>query len=255
MRFKSFGFSDVGRIRDHNEDNYLCDEEKNLFLVADGMGGHASGEVASQLAIHRMEEFIIRSRKDNALLAQVDRGDLTLEQNRLLAGAIYANRCIHETANQNPSMEGMGTTLIGVILEGNHLAGINVGDSRLYRIRNGLIRQISADHTIVGEQERAGILTKDEAKKHPQRHILTSALGVYEQPKIDVFLAEIQTEDLYLICSDGLHDMLDDNEILEIVSSIKDRSLYKTGLDLVLKANLAGGLDNITVVLISFQRE
>lgn len=244
----------MGRVRDHNEDSYLCNEKEGLFLVADGMGGHASGEVASEIAIDRMEEFIIRSRSSSMEWPQGYRQDLTLEQNCLLAGALYANRHINEIADRNPSMEGMGTTLAGVILEGDHLAGVNVGDSRLYRIRDTQMRQITVDHTVVGEKVRAGILTKDEAKTHPQRHILTSALGIHDVPRIDVFHTEIRAEDLYLICSDGLYDMLDDNEILAIISSIREKGLHEAGLSLVQKANLAGGLDNITVVLISFQK-
>lgn len=252
MEFKSFGFSDIGKTHEHNEDTYLRNDNEGLFLVADGMGGHVSGDTASQLAVKCVEEFVTRSRLGNIDWPAEYRKDLTREQNRLLAATHLANHRILEMANKNPSMRGMGTTLLGVILEDNHLAVVNVGDSRLYRVRNGNIKQITQDHTLVGEQQRAGKLTKVEARKHPQRHILTSALGISERPRIDLFRAKVRLKDLYVICSDGLNDMLDDDEILTIVNSIKDRSLYKIGLSLVLKANLAGGLDNITVILLSF---
>lgn len=254
MQFKSFGFSDLGKVRKNNEDSYLCDDDSGLYLVADGMGGHASGEVASNLAVESVKDFVARSRKGDFKWPIEFREDLSLEQNRLLASALFSNKKIHKMAEQNPSMKGMGTTLVGGIVENDNFAVVNVGDSRLYRIRDSAIEQITEDHTWVGEQERNGTLTKAEALNHPRKNILTSALGhMRKKPVIDFYLPGIVTDDLYLICSDGLYNMLEDEEMLEIISSIKDRSLYKTGMSLLLKANLAGGADNITVVLISFQ--
>jgi protein phosphatase len=252
MEFKSFGFSDVGKTHEHNEDSYLRDDKEGLFVVADGMGGHVSGEMASQLAVESVEEFVSRSRSESVHFSGEYRSDLSIEQNRLLAATRVANRKIREEADKNPTKRGMGTTLIGVILEDKHLAVVNVGDSRLYRVRNGDLKQVTNDHTLVAEQQKLGRLTKDEARKHPQRHILTSALGISESPKIDLYRTKVIPDDLYLICSDGLNDMLDDEEILNIIHSIKDKSLFKIGLSLVLQANLAGGQDNITVILLSF---
>lgn len=253
MEFKSFGFSDPGRARDHNEDSYLCNDEERLFLVADGMGGHASGETASQLAVSSVEEFVIRSRSEDIEWPIEYNKDLSPEQNRLLAAVTLANRRILELASQDDSTKGMGTTLSGVTIEEDYLAIVNVGDSRLYRVRNEEIEQITQDHSLVGEQEREGLLTKEEARQHPNRHILTSALGdINQKPKIDISRTEIIEKDLYLLCSDGLYNMLEDSEILTNIRSIGDGSLYKIGLSLVLKANLARGPDNITVVLLSF---
>ena len=201
-----------------------------------------------------MEEFVIRSRSEDIEWPIKFNEDLSSEQNRLLAAVTLANRHIHERANQDDSMKGMGTTLSGVTIDDDHLAIVNVGDSRLYRMRNEEIQQITQDHSLVGEQERKGLLTKEEARQHPKRHILTSALGDFKlKPKIDVSRTEIKKKDLYLLCSDGLYNMLEDDDILTIIQSIGDGSLYKIGLSLVLKANLAGGLDNITAVLLSFQ--
>jgi protein phosphatase len=181
------------------------------------------------------------------------RRELSLEQNRLLAAVSFANCHILNEAKKDPSIKGMGTTLIGALMEpGGFLAVVNIGDSRLYRIREGEILQITKDHTLVGEQERQGMLSREEAKRHPQRHILTRALGTNESPRVDVFREEVRCRDLYLICSDGLHDMLEDREILKTVHSIGDGSLYKIGMSLVLNANLAGGMDNITVILLAF---
>jgi len=148
----------------------------------------------------------------------------------------------------------MGTTLAGVIINGNQLAVINIGDSRLYRIRAEEIEQITKDHTLVAEQERRGLLNKQEASNHPQKHILTSALGneVMENLEVDLSLVDIFEQDLYLLCSDGLNDMLSDKEIVETINSSKNKSLEKISLSLIQQANLAEGRDNITIILLSF---
>ncbi|MFH1489584.1 MAG: Stp1/IreP family PP2C-type Ser/Thr phosphatase [Pseudomonadota bacterium] len=252
MEFKYFGFSDVGKSRNKNEDSYLCSEKEKLFVVADGIGGHASGNTASQLAVKSLEEFVIKSRGEVGKRPKQLREGLTLEQNRLLAGALFANKRVYDAAHADPEKRGMGTTLVGVIVDGDHLAVVNVGDSRLYRVRDREIEQITQDHSLVGEQTRKGLITEEDAKKHPQRNILTSALGVYKKPEIDVSRLEILPEDLFLICSDGLYHMIDNRKILENIKAIDDRSLYKIGLSLVLEANLAGGKDNITVILLEF---
>lgn len=254
MQFTFFGTSNIGRHRKHNEDSYLCNSREKLFLVADGIGGQSSGEIASKLAIRSTEEFVTRSRAEGFNWPIEYEKGLSLEQNRLLAAATWANNQIKELSTQNPSMKGMGTTLIGVIIEGDQLATINVGDSRLYRIRNEQIEQITQDHTLAGEQERMGLLSKEAAYNHPQKHILTSALGMraIEKIRIDLSLVEILKNDLYLICSDGLNDMLSDEEIVTAINSVEDRSLEKIGLSLIQQANLAGGRDNITVILLFF---
>ncbi len=252
MRLKFFGFSDPGRARDHNEDSYACNEKARLFLVADGMGGHASGETASQLAVKSVEEFVIRSRSEYREWTIEYQENMTSEQNRLLAAATFANHQILETANRYPAKRGMGTTFVGVTIEEDHLVGVNMGDSRVYLIRDGEMSQLTEDHTLVGEQEREGMLTKDGARRHPHRHVLTRALGIDKKPEMDAFLSKIMPNDLYLLCSDGLHEMLEDHEILTLINSVEDKSLSRIALSLVLQANLAGGLDNITVILISF---
>jgi len=253
MDFKSFGFSDVGKLRSHNEDSYLCNVQYKLFLVADGIGGQASGETASQLAVREVEEFVIRSRSKGDGWPRKARLDLTPEQHRLLAAVTLANRRIYEAAGASPKMKGMGTTLVGAILEGNHLAVVNVGDSRLYRVRDGEIEQLTVDHSFVEERVREGDLSREEARGHEKKHVLTRALGVREKVKADLSLVDLRARDFILLCSDGLYHMLEDSRILSVIKSIEDRSLYKIGLSLVLQANLAGGLDNITVVLISLQ--
>lgn len=255
MKYNSFGFSEAGKSRTHNEDSFLRNQELGLFLVADGMGGEAAGERASGLAVKYVEGFVTRSQEKTVKWPTKSRPDLTTEQNRLLAGALLANRRIREMAREDTSMKGMGTTLVGGIIEQDHLAIVNVGDSRLYRVRENKIGQITVDHSLVGEKRRNGTLTDEEAKRHPQKHILTSALGAAEKPKIDFYLPDILPGDVFILCSDGVTNSLEDDEILSVVCSIEDGSLYKMGLSLVLKAKLAGGLDDMTVLLLSFDHE
>jgi protein phosphatase len=253
MNFKYFGFSDTGLNRDCNEDTYLCNEDQRLFLVADGMGGHASGETASRLAVNSIEEFIVQSRTKTIKWPTKCRSDLSPEQNRLLNATIYGNQVIRDLGAKNPSMNGMGTTLVGAIIEEDHLAIVNVGDSRIYQIRNAIIRQITDDHTLAEEQEKAGIITKRQAEIHPYRHVLTVALGHIDNiSKIDISNMKIKQKDLYLICSDGLYNMLDNKEILATIKSNRNGVLDKIGLSLLQKANAAGGLDNITAILLAF---
>jgi serine/threonine protein phosphatase PrpC len=254
MRSTFFALSDTGRHRTNNEDSYLCNPKEQLFLVADGMGGQASGEIASKVAVSSVEEFIVRSRKEDITWPIPYRKDFSLEQNRLLAAAAHANDMIRNYSVENPSMKGMGTTLVGVTIEGDHLAIVNVGDSRLYRIRDQQIDQITHDHNLAWEQERMGLLTREEAWNHPQRHILTSALGIeaIDNIRIDLASSEIQEKDLYLMCSDGLNDMLGDDEILKGIVSTENKSLEHSAHALIHDANRAGGRDNITVILLSF---
>ena len=253
MPLDYFGHSDVGRHRKQNEDSYLCNPEENLFLLADGIGGQVGGEIASKIALEAAEEFIVLTKSEDITWPLPYIKEYTMEQNRLLAAATQANRKILQLANENPSLKGMGTTLVGAHIKQNNLIVINIGDSRLYRIRSGEIIQITEDHTLVGEQQRSGLITKEEAAIHPHKHILTSALGIgpIQDIRIDLSIDEIFKKDLYLICSDGLSDMLNDRKILKIINTA-DGSLEKSGLSLIREANAAGGRDNITVILLYF---
>jgi serine/threonine protein phosphatase PrpC len=252
MEFTSFGFSEIGKAHAQNEDRYFRNEEEGLFLIADGMGGHVSGETASQFAVDCIADFVTRSRSQEVEWPTVPQKDLTPEQSRLLAAVTLANRRITGLSSDSSVMKRMGTTLVGALIEGEHLAIVNIGDSRVYRIRAGQIAQITADHSFVGEQQKSGLISREEARAHPQRNLLTSALGLGENPQVDLYLSDVAPRDLYLLCSDGLHAALSDEEILAITLSIPDRALYKIGLSLILKANLAGGRDDITVILIAF---
>jgi protein phosphatase len=216
------------------------------------MGGHVAGETASQLAIDCISDFVIHSRSQEVEWPTLPPKDLTPEQRRLVAAVTMANRRIMQLSSDPSVIRRMGTTLVGALIEGEHLAIVNVGDSRLYRIRAEQIAPITADHSFVGEQLKGGLISREQARTHPQRNILTSALGLGENPQMDAYRSDISPGDLVLLCSDGLHTALSDEEILAISLSIPDRALFKIGLSLVLKANLAGGRDDTTVVLIAF---
>lgn len=253
MNFKVFGLSDKGNVRKNNQDSFLINESEQLFLVADGLGGRASGDVASKLAVENFEAFILESHDEKTKWPVKKKNSLSTEENRLLAAAIVSNHKIKSKGKKDPLMKGMGAALLGVKIDKDHLAVINIGDCRLYRVRDNNITRLTKDQTLVGVEERKGHITREEAENHPKKHLLSSALGhLRNNSKMGLFRTDIQDKDLFLLCTDGLYTMIDEKNILTIINNIREESLYKMGVTLTLKANLAGGTDNITVVLISF---
>jgi len=229
--------SDQGRRRSANEDTYALAPELGLFLVADGMGGHRAGQVASGLAA-RAAVATLRTLHDGR------RG--TLE--RLRACVTAANAEILASSRAKPELAGMGTTIVALLAEGDRVALAHVGDSRAYRVRGGAIRRLTDDHTLVGELVRRGEIGERAAALHPQRHVLLRALGV--RRNVDPDLLELAPEpgDLFLLCSDGLTGHLEDGEIAELVAGESD--LDAACERLIELANRRGGDDNITVVLL-----
>jgi len=253
MKYRSFGLSDTGKIRNSNQDSFLINETEKLFVVADGLGGHVSGDIASEMAVKGFEEGIIKFRNEEIRWSAQKKNDLTIEQNRLLATALYCNKKIIFQCKKNPSLKGMGAALLGMSLEDDKIVAINIGDCRLYRIRNNTIKQLTKDQTLVAEENRMGKISDEEARKHPKRHILSNAIGhITNYSKIDIVKKRIIEKDIYLICSDGLYDMIDDDQILNIIRNNIDKTLYQMGISLIIKANMAGGMDNITVVILIF---
>ncbi|MBN2126102.1 MAG: Stp1/IreP family PP2C-type Ser/Thr phosphatase [Deltaproteobacteria bacterium] len=253
MHIQSYGTSDKGMLRDHNEDNYLINEEEQLFLVADGMGGLSKGDVASRIAIDTIGHFIVQSRTEDITWPIKPQADYSMEENRLLAGISLANWNIFTEFQKDERHRSMGTTLVGLLVEGDFKVVIaNVGDSRIYRIRDNEIQQITDDHSLVMEEVRRGNLTREEARHHPQKHVINRALGISDSTKVDISSLQVKTEDLFLLCSDGLSDMLSDETMLSIVQSNRATSLKAAGDRLIEEANGAGGKDNSTVVLVSF---
>ena len=240
--------SDVGRARPHNEDYvqyYIPPEPQQLaqkgsiYLVADGMGGHQAGEVASQAAVEQAIGHYY--------------GDLTHDVATSLVRAFHAaNLQIHAQAQEDTSRSGMGTTLVAAVILGRRVYVASVGDSRAYLINQRVINQITEDHSWVEEQVRAGLLTPEQARRHPQRNLVTRALGSKPVIEVDLFEGEIGAGDTLLLCSDGLTGRVQDQEIATIV---RGNSPQEAARRLVALANERGGNDNITVLIVSAQEQ
>lgn len=237
--WKSAALSDIGRVRGDNEDSVFSSDEAGVFVVADGMGGHAAGEVASAIA-----STMIGAR----LCAECD--CVGLEEARELFKNAFADagREIAEQASQNLSQIGMGTTATVLLLrtDGHYLVG-HIGDSRAYMLRNDQLAQITRDHSWVQEQVDRGMLTPQQARNHPQSNIITRALGTEPDPSPDLFGGHILSGDRFLLASDGLTDMLSEDRIAAVLSTEADPA--GAAARLVKEANLAGGLDNITALI------
>ena len=225
--------TDVGRVRKQNEDAAWLDEKKGVYVVADGMGGHLAGEVASAMAIDAVKRMAARHHKASiAVLREAVCG---------AHDAIFA----HARANENCS--GMGTTISVMWRGGRYMYIAHVGDSRIYRLRKGELEQITQDHSLVEELVRARIITKEEAKRHPRRNIITRALGTQGENAPDLLAADIEAGDLWLLCTDGLCSMISDEDIRRVLML---RDSLDTKADLLMKMALAaGGRDNVTLIL------
>ncbi len=246
LRLDVAQLTDVGRKREHNEDNMAFVIPKDslvmagkgaLFIVADGMGGHAAGEVASEIAVDTVSN----------LYYQEDSNDVAVS---LLRAIRRANASIHQRAAENLLRTGMGTTCVAAVLRGNMAYIANVGDSRAYLLRGNQVKQISQDHSWVAEQVRAGLLTDEQARTHAQRNVITRCLGTQAEVDVDVFHEELQEGDSLVLCTDGLSGLVNDEELLRIVDQfVPQESVYH----LVERANENGGPDNITAIVVRVQ--
>jgi PPM family protein phosphatase len=248
VHVESFGITDVGRQRQHNEDAYLVDDEIHLYLVADGMGGHAAGEVASRLAVETISEFIVHTVEDDGTWPHEYNEQFSRNTNRLLSAMIIANTRVIEAMKQDARLRGMGTTVVACLLDENRASIAHVGDSRAYLIRQEGLSRITSDHSWVFEQVRAGMLTEAEAEKHPLRNVITRALGGGNSVVPEAAEIDLEEGDLLLLCSDGLTGMVSEEDILRIVT--EHESLDEACRTLVDRANEQGGNDNITAVLV-----
>lgn len=245
MRF--YGITDVGRERSINEDCIsLPETSENLkiFVLADGMGGANAGEVASKEAVEASKMYIEKN------IEKVLDGTVDELRELILNAVLEANKRVIELSNAVPEYKGMGTTLIVLYVFKNKVFIGHVGDSRVYRIRKNIIRQLTKDHSFVQELVNSGTITKQEAKNHPQKNALTKVIGYEENIEPDIITKGFLKDDVILICSDGLTNMLDDSQIYEIITkNILDTE--KMSKELVDRANESGGLDNISVITIS----
>lgn len=253
MRIVAAGQTDVGCVRKHNEDNFLIDSELGLFIVADGLGGHAAGEVASQIVVDKVGQFISQTvEQDRTWPLEYDVA-LPYDGNRLKAALMLTDQAIVDDIRGNPERESMGSTVVAGLVRENRITLVHVGDSRAYLLNKKEIRQITKDHSWVAEQVANGILTPEEARKHPFRNVITQALGNGGELDVAVQEMEIQELDRLLLCSDGLSGMVQDDDIYQIV---RDASSIEAAVqELVSRARVNGGEDNITVVIIGFEQE
>jgi PPM family protein phosphatase len=242
-----YAATDVGRLRDHNEDNFLVDKKLSLFVVADGMGGHAAGEVASALAVRIIHEELKKDGEAIAAAADDSRGSRSILG--LLEVAVQkACARIHEEARADSSKRGMGTTLSALIIAGSHGFIAHVGDSRIYLLRDGHIQQVTEDHTVFNELIKRGKLTRDQIEKVAQKNAITRAVGVYERVEVDTLFIEVLPGDQFLLASDGLHGYIAHTAELEPYFEDEDGDAAARGL--IELANKKGGKDNITAVLV-----
>ncbi len=250
MRIRVHGATDIGRKRSINEDNYKICPKMNLFIVADGMGGHIAGEIASRLAVDIIAEavqFEFESLRDNDRLADFHPGHLLDKAIQL------ANRKILETAQKRPELEGMGTTTVAALVHHNTLHIASVGDSRIYRVRDHEISQLTSDHSWVNMQVRLGNMTAEEARYHPMRNVITRALGTQLEVEIDIMAHLIRHNDVVLLCTDGLSNSI---QMPEIAQQINERPDLESATESLIQiANERGGDDNITAVLLQFDYE
>lgn len=248
----AYGVSDVGRKRERNEDAMHWDGNIHLYLVADGMGGHAGGGMASRMAVEVIRTVIQRHVQDPDATNDDNAGPSVNDPESMLRHAIeVASQKIYLRSVQEPHLRGMGTTVVALWLRGSHAYVANVGDSRGYLIRKGEMHQLTVDHSLVGEQLRAGILSETDARRHRLKNIITRSVGFQDTVDIDIVRRSIRPGDLFLLCSDGLTNMVDNDEILAMVKTADLQQVAQTLID---RANANGGEDNITLLFVRAER-
>jgi protein phosphatase len=250
---EAFGKTDVGRRRKLNEDNFLIDRDTHMYAVCDGMGGHNAGEIASKMAIETLHAFIAKSHgeeKDITWPYGLE-PQLSFEANRLKTAIKLANKRVFKAADNREDYTGMGTTLVAALVNDTTLTVGSAGDSRCYLVRDGKLTQLTRDDSWVSAAWAEGILSHDEIDRHPLRNVITKAVGAKESIEIETVEHKLEAGDLVLLCSDGLHAMITDDEILRLLQPVP-ASLEKAADTLIDAANEAGGKDNVSVVLLRY---
>lgn len=251
MKLVAFGATDVGQVREKNEDAFLVDEVSHLYLVADGMGGHAGGGFASTHAVQVVAEELKRQANGQEM-TQPLRADpeRTRVQIQLLHALQRANEVLFQRSLADSQLRGMGTTLTVLKFDERWANLAHVGDSRAYLMREGKLSQLTSDHSWVQEQVRSGVLTPEEARLHPLKNIITRSMGHEREVKVDLSKEEYRPGDRFLLCSDGLTNMVTDEEILATVSQEAPEPAVRR---LIQRAKEEGGLDNITVIVVAVE--
>jgi len=247
IKIDAFGLTDVGQVREHNEDSIDWDTERGMFILADGMGGHNAGEVASALAIESIKHALY-----DVLTPEIIDSEIVDYNDALYEAITYANTEIFEQALENNEYAGMGTTLVMSLIHGHKALIANVGDSRMYVNNGSTFKQLTTDHSLVQEMVDNGYLSEEEAYSAVSRNLITRALGISEDVDVDLIEHEIQPGDVFLLCSDGLSDLVLDDEISAILID-NVGSLNDAATQLVAAANARGGKDNISVILMTMR--
>jgi PPM family protein phosphatase len=253
MRTTHQAITDVGRKRKGNEDSLFVNADQNLYVVADGMGGHAAGEVASKIAVDAINEFICLTAGDEEITWPFGLDEnMSYDGNRLKTAVRFANRKVLEATKERAEYEGMATTVAAVLVDGETANLAHVGDSRVYLVRGSELTQLTSDHSWVNEQIQSGVISPDQARSHPLRNVVTRALGGKADLQVDMQVHEIEPDDILLLCSDGLTTMIPDDEIARVMRD-NAGDIDEAARALVDAANARGGEDNITVLLLKFE--
>lgn len=255
MKIRFAAKTDVGMKRTHNEDYFTFIKDENLFIVADGMGGHSSGEVASKLAAETLVEFYKRTADEDVTWPYKMDRNLSYIENRLVCGIKQANWRVFEAAQKNPQFKGMGTTIVSCLVSGDKAYVAHVGDSRGYRVKpDGTIKQITRDHSLLEDYKEAKPdMTEEEQRNFPHKNVITRALGMRDTVQVDVKAHQIEEGDTFLLCCDGVSGMIDDPKMGQLVKEANG-DMEKAVAALVDTANKNGGVDNITAILIRCEK-
>jgi protein phosphatase len=246
FHFKIGAMTDVGKVRAINEDHFTAAQDLGLFIVADGLGGQNAGEVASKMAIEIVKSHLTNN--EGPLVGNYQE-EFSHDTNRMLSGIRLANSAIYEAGQENSEQQGMGTTISSIRIKGDVMGLAHVGDSRIYRIRGGRLERLTADHSLVEEQLKLGLITGEQAAKSKHRNVITRALGAEETIAIDADEQVLFDRDKILLCTDGLTDMIGEGDIERIIMRNGDDP-QRACEELVNAANDKGGVDNITVILV-----
>lgn len=263
MRIVSCGITDVGLKRAHNEDNYLINEELQLFVVADGMGGHAGGEYASAICVNTVEEVVTSYESDAVAASDLSGGEKPTEEattedvdpvevarHKVRYAIQLAGRRIYEKAADMPEYHGMGTTAVVLLVDGGNGIIGHVGDSRVYLVRDGKASQLTDDHSLVFQKVKEGLLTPEQAKTHKMRNVITRSLGYQEDVEVDVQVVALKRGDRFLLCSDGLSGHVEAEEIGDVLNASGPRDAARRLIEMSCER---GGEDNITAVIVRIE--
>ena len=252
MSIKKAGRTDVGRKRNHNEDNFCIFHDQFLYIVADGRGGHAAGEVVSKMAVETVSQFFKDTAEDDEITwpFKMDR-QKKYEENRLVTAIKYANLRIYEEALANAKKKGMGTTIVAVNFTKDGVYLAHVGDSRIYRFRQGELKQMTEDHSLLNDYIKMKLLTEEEIKNFPHKNVIVRALGMKDNVQVDVSFHQPEDGDIFLLCSDGLSGEVPDEQMQDILRKTSS-NLDNAVNALIEQACNNGGKDNVTCVLAQY---